>query len=349
MIDTVTASQRQVKRQWIAFFVGLVILLTLTSIGALAFGSVRISPAELVAALTGRGTELHYRIIWYNRMPRVLAAVAAGGGLAIAGAVMQTVLRNPLGAPYTLGVSQAAAFGAALAILLTGVSTESTAGEFVVLSATPFAAFTTSLISTAVILMLVTYRHATPETMILTGVALGTLFNAGLTLLQYLASDTEVAAIVYWTFGDVGRANWLRVGVLIFVVLASILYFIRYGWDYDVLDAGTTTAKSLGIAVESLRIRGMAIASLVTALIVSFVGVIGFVGLVAPHIVRLAIGGTERYLIPASGLAGATLLVVADTAARTILAPVVLPVGILTSFIGAPLFIYFVVSGGEYW
>ncbi|MFQ3285935.1 FecCD family ABC transporter permease [Natronomonas sp.] len=349
MTDTATTSHRGAARRRVGFLGGVAALLVVTTLLALAVGSVRVPLADLLAALAGGGTELHRNIVWRNRLPRVLAAVAAGGGLAVAGAAMQTVLRNPLGAPYTLGISQAAAFGAALAILITGVGVGATAGGFLATSLTPIAAFLAGMVSTGVILLLVTYRRATPETMILTGVALGSLFQAGLTLLQYFASDTEVAAIVYWTFGDVGRVGWPKVLVLLAVVLAATAYFVRHGWDYDVLDAGTDTAKSLGVNVESLRIRGMAVASLVTALIVSFVGIIGFVGLVAPHIVRMVIGGTERYLMPASALVGATLLVAADTVARTVLAPVVLPVGILTSFIGAPLFIYLVVEGRAYW
>ena len=349
MTDTVASGHREATRRRAGFLGGVAALLLITSVVALAIGSVRVPFPDLLEALAGGGTELHRNIVWRNRLPRVLAAIAAGGGLAVAGAAMQTVLRNPLGAPYTLGISQAAAFGAALSILLTGVGAGSSRGGLLATWLTPIAAFLAGLVSTGVILALVTYRRATPETMILTGVALGSLFQAGLTLLQYFASDTEVAAIVYWTFGDVGRVGWSRVGLMLAVVLVATAYFVRHGWDYDVLDAGTSTARSLGVNVESLRIRGMAIASLVTALIVSFVGIIGFVGLVAPHIVRMVIGGTERYLMPASVLVGATLLIVADTVARTVLAPVVLPVGILTSFIGAPLFIYLVIEGREYW
>lgn len=349
MTDTVTTSHRRATRRRLGFLGGVTLLLVLVTLAAIAIGSVTVPVGDVLAALLGRGSQLHRNIVWRNRLPRVLAAIVAGGGLAIAGAAMQTVLRNPLGAPYTLGISQAAAFGAALAILLTGVGTDAAVDGFLATSLTPIAAFMAGMVSTGVILALVTYRQATPETMILTGVALGSLFQAGLTLLQYFASDTEVAAIVYWTFGDVGRVGWSRVAVLFAVVLPATAYFVRHGWNFDTLDAGTKTAQSLGVNVESLRIRGMAVASLVTALIVSFVGIIGFVGLVAPHIVRMVIGGTERYLLPGSALVGATLLVVADTVARTVLAPVVLPVGILTSFIGAPLFIYLVVEGRDYW
>lgn len=349
MTDTVATGHSETTRQRVAFLGSVAGLLVVVSMLALAIGSVRVPLPDLLAVLTGGGTDLHRAIVWRNRLPRVLAAIVAGGGLAVAGTAIQTVLRNPLGAPYTLGISQAAAFGAALAIVLTGVGAGSAAGGMIGTSATPLGAFLAGMVSTGVILALVTYRRATPETMILSGVALGSLFQAGLTLLQYFASDTEVAAIVYWTFGDVGRIGWPNVVVLLAVLLAAMAYFVRHGWDCDVLDAGTDTAKSLGVDVESLRIRGMAIASLVTALTVSFVGIIGFVGLVAPHIVRMLIGATERYLIPASALVGATLLVGADTVARTVLAPVVLPVGILTSFIGAPLFIYLVIEGRGYW
>ncbi|MFW6018915.1 MAG: FecCD family ABC transporter permease, partial [Halapricum sp.] len=256
--------------------------------------------------------------------------------------------RNPLGAPYTLGISQAAAFGAAVAVVF---GFGSAASEFASIGPylTTVAAFLAAMVSTGLILLLVTYRQATPETLILTGVAIGSLFTAGMTLLQYFASDTEVAAIVYWTFGDVGRADWPHVALMGLVVLAGLAYFLVNAWNYDVMDAGTATAKSLGVPVESLRIRGMAVASLVTAVVISFVGIIGFVGLVAPHIVRLLVGGTERHLLPITAVVGAGLLVAADTLARTVLAPVVLPVGILTSFLGAPLFIYLVINGREYW
>ncbi|AWB26295.1 FecCD family ABC transporter permease [Halococcoides cellulosivorans] len=340
MTETITQRSRLRERVGLFGGVGLALFATL---GALAIGSADLSASAVLAALVGGGTATARTIVWQVRVPRVLAALLAGGGLAVAGAVMQTVLRNPLGAPYTLGISQAAAFGAAIAIVA-GI----TDGPLGTLQ-TPIAAFAGGLVSTGVILALVTYREATPETMILTGVALGSLFSAGLTLIQYLASDTETAAIVYWTFGDLGRAGWWQVGLLAAVVGLASLYFLRHGWDYDVLDAGTATARSLGVNVTRLRIGGMAVASLVTALVVSFVGIIGFVGLVAPHLVRMVIGGTERSLLPGSILTGATLLVAADTAARTVLAPVVLPVGILTSLLGAPLFLYLVVRGGAYW
>jgi len=335
------------KRRFLGIGVGVLLA---TSVIAIAIGSVRLPLTDVVAVLFGGGTGTQRAIVWNVRLPRVLAAIAAGAALAIAGAAMQSVLRNPLGAPYTLGISQAAAFGAAFSIVVFGIDGAGAGGLAVPGTyLTALAAFLGSLVSTGVILLLVVYRRATPETMILTGVAIGSLFTAGVTTLQYFASDTEVAAIVYWTFGDVGRATWSSAAVMATVLVLTTAYFLRHGWDYELLDAGTKTATSLGVDVESLRIRGMAIASLATAVVVSVVGIIGFVGLVAPHIVRKLIGGDERYLLPASALVGGTLLVAADTLARTVVAPVVLPVGVLTSFLGAPLFVYLVVAGREYW
>jgi iron complex transport system permease protein len=348
--ETVLQEHGDAARRKLGFVgVGVAVLLV-TSVIAIAVGSVRVPVADVVAVLLGGGTGTQQAIVWNVRLPRVLAAIAAGSALAIAGAAMQSVLRNPLGAPYTLGISQAAAFGAAFTIVVFGIGGAGAGVAGVPATyLTAVAAFLGSLVSTGIILLLVVYRRATPATMILTGIAVGSLFTAGVTTLQYFASDTEVAAIVYWTFGDVGRATWESVALMGTVLALTMLYFVRHGWDYELLDAGTKTAKSLGVDVESLRVRGMAVASLVTAVVISVVGIIGFVGLVAPHIVRKLIGGDERYLLPASALVGGTLLVAADTLARTVVAPVVLPVGVLTSFLGAPLFVYLVVVGREYW
>ncbi|ELY51946.1 FecCD family ABC transporter permease [Natronorubrum bangense] len=336
----------EATRRKIAFLAGTTALLAVLWIAGVAVGSVTYPVVDVVTALAQRGPETQQLAVWHVRIPRVLAATIAGGGLAVAGAAMQSVLRNPLGAPYTLGISHAAAFGAAITI---AVGTAGLEGGIVMLSMQTIGAFVGAMTATVAILLLVTYREATPETLILTGVAIGSLFSAGLATIQYFATDAQVAEIVYWTFGDVSRASWDEIGLMLVVFLFGLGYFVRNGWNYDVLDAGTETAQSLGVDVSSLRIRGMAIASLLTAVMISFVGIIGFVGLVAPHLVRMTIGGTERFLLPASAVVGAALLVAADVFARTIISPVVLPVGIVTSFLGAPLFLYLTVKGREYW
>ncbi len=334
----------------LTFLAGGVVLLAVVALHALASGPVDLTPGAVVAALAGRAEPLETRIVWQVRLPRIVAGVLGGAALAYAGTAMQSVLRNPLGAPYTLGISQAAAFGASLSIVLVGGG-----GVLAILPAalepyvTTISAFVVALSSTAVVLLLIRLKSASPETIILTGVALGSLFNASLTIIQYFASDTEVAAIVYWTFGDLGRITWPTAGILAVGVLASIVYFRHNAWRYTVLDAGDETAASLGVPVERLRVVGMVVASFATAITISFVGIIGFIGLVAPHIARKLVGTDERTLLPASGLVGAILLVGADTASRTLFTPLTLPVGVLTSFLGAPLFVYLVIAGREHW
>jgi iron complex transport system permease protein len=176
---------------------------------------------------------------------------------------------------------------------------------------------------------------------------LGALFTAGTMFLQYFADDVQLAAMVFWTFGDVARASWTELGLLASVTGISAAYLLFRSWDYNAIDAGDETAKGLGVRVEKVRLTGMLVASLVTAVIVSFLGVIGFVGLVVPHMVRRIIGGDNRFLMPATVICGALLLLISDTVARMMLAPHVLPVSVLTAFMGAPAFIYLIVRGGR--
>ncbi|MEF8850704.1 MAG: iron ABC transporter permease [Candidatus Bipolaricaulota bacterium] len=345
---------RGYSQKRIVFFSFSAILLALLGVFSLTVGAADISILEAISGLLGRATSDSLNtIIWNIRLPRVLSAVLAGAGLAVAGASMQSILRNPLGSPYTLGISHAAAFGAAFSVIVLGAGTlQSSAADSVILN-NPYivtiSAFGWSLVSTFIILLLAKLKRASPATMILTGVALGSLFTAGYTAMQYFASETELASIVFWTFGDVGRATWRDFYIMLVAVVPAASYFLYKSWDYEVLDSGDEAAKGLGVDVDKLRLYGMLISCLVTALIVSFVGIIGFIGLVVPHIIRRLIGGNERFLIPSSCILGAVLLLAADTAARTIIAPIVLPVGILTSFLGAPLFIYLVIRGREYW
>lgn len=305
-------------------------------------------------ALLGKGSEKNLRIVWLARMPRIMAAVLAGLGLSVAGATMQSILRNPLGSPSTMGISSAAAFGAAFSILYLGAgSTLSSGADSIIINnpyITTISAFAFAMVSTIMILLLVKLIDATPGTLILAGVALGSLFQAGTLSLEYFTSDeTSLAAFIAWTFGDLGKANWDKIMILAIVVLPIVLYFIKKSWDFNALDSGDETAKSLGVDIHRTRILGMIFSSLVTAVVVSFFGIVSFVGLVVPHIVRRVIGGDERYLIPASVFFGAAFLLACDTAARTVISPEILPVGILTSFMGAPIFLYVLIKGRAYW
>jgi iron complex transport system permease protein len=318
---------------------------------AMAMGSVDLSPLDVLRTLAGAGDERSAQVVFHIRLPRVLTAVVAGMGLALAGCVMQNVLQNPLASDYTLGVSQGAAFGAALAILAVGAGTVQTAGAGVdaVIVSNPYlvtiSAFAGSLVATVAILLISRYRGITPEAMVLAGIAMGSLFSAGTVLSQYFATDVQVASIVFWTFGDIGRASWRDLVIIAAVTFPGLAYFVIKRWDYNALSSGDDIARSLGVHVDRTRLVGMLLASLMAAVAVSFLGIIAFIGLIAPHLMRRVIGSDYRYLIPATAIAGALLLLAADTVSRTIIAPVVLPVGAITSFLGAPLFMYLLIRG----
>lgn len=330
---------------------GLMVMTAVLALYAISVGSAELSPLQVLLTLLGQ-TEGHSKIIiWSIRLPRVLAAMVAGTGLAVAGAVMQNILRNPLASPSTLGIAQGAAFGAALAIIAFGAGSTPSTGAGALLINSPYlvtiSAFVAAMLTTMVILFLAKYKGVSPESMVLAGVALGSLFSAATMLLQYFTNDVNVAAVVFWTFGDMGRASWGELGIMSFVVLGSLLFFLFNRWNYNALDSGAETAKGLGVDVERTRLWGMFFAALITATVVSFLGIIAFIGLVAPHLMKRLIGGDNRFLIPASGVMGALLLLAADTLARRIIAPVILPVGAVTSFLGAPLFLYLLVRGSK--
>jgi iron complex transport system permease protein len=204
-----------------------------------------------------------------------------------------------------------------------------------------------AMLTTMIILFLAKYKGVSPESMVLAGVALGSLFSAGTMLLQYFTNDVNVASVVFWTFGDIGRASWSGLGIMSVVIFGSMFFFLYNRWNYNAIDSGEETAKGLGVDVERTRLWGMFCASLITATVVSFLGIIAFIGLVAPHLIKRLIGGDNRFLVPASGVMGALLLLAADTLARRIIAPVILPVGAVTSFLGAPLFLYLLVKGSK--
>ncbi|WP_461209250.1 FecCD family ABC transporter permease [Desulfocurvus sp. DL9XJH121] len=317
---------------------------------AVSLGAANVPLGDVVRTLLGEGVSKRFDvIIWNIRLPQALAAITAGAGLAVAGAVMQSILRNPLGSPFTLGISHAAAFGAALAVMFLGggVMSSSNVGAVAVTSplTTTAAAFVFSLVAAGVIVGVSRVRGASPEVMVLTGVALSALFTAGTMFLQYFADDIQLAAMVFWTFGDTARASWAELGVIASITAATCLYFLANSWNYNAIDAGDETAKGLGVRVERLRLMGMLAASLLTAVTIAYLGVIGFVGLVVPHMVRRLIGADHRFLLPACILGGGLLLLVSDTVARLILAPHVLPVSVLTAFMGAPVFIALIIRG----
>ncbi len=333
-------------RRKIVFLVAAGLLLAALVIISVSTGTISIPLREVVPGIFGVDTAGAGRIIRDVRMPRIVAALLVGAGLALSGTVMQSVLRNPLASPYTLGLSSAAAFGASFAIVFFGAGTGTTSTIIISDSfAVAFSAFLFSSISTVAILLLTVLTRISAESMVLAGIAIGSIFSAGLTLMQYLADSIQLASIVSWTFGDLGRANWNFLLVITLVLIPVCVLFFYYRWDFNALDTGEDTARGLGVKTGAVRIIGMLSASVLSAIIVSFFGTIAFVGLLGPHIARRILGGDHRFLLVASPLVGAIILLAADTAARTVLSPMVLPVGILTSLSGGPLFIYLLIAG----
>lgn len=339
-----------VGRKYTAIFLGIAVTVVMFLV-SISVGSVSIPIPDVISTILGGpgGTSFVERVIWNIRIPQALTAIAAGAGLAVAGVAMQSVLRNPLASPFTLGLSNAAAFGAAVGILIFDAGmTGSNMMDAVVINnpyLTTGMAFILSMLTTVLILAITRIRGATPETMVLAGVAISSLFAAGLMAVQYFVDDTRLASIVFWQFGDVARASWSELGLIALIVLICSIYIFCKRWDYNAVDAGEETAKGLGVNVDLTRITGMVAASLISAIVVSFLGIIGFVGLVCPHMMRRIVGDDHRFLIPASLVCGSLLLLVADTVARTIIAPHILPVAVLTAFLGAPIFIYIIIKG----
>jgi iron complex transport system permease protein len=277
-------------------------------------------------------------------MVRIIGALLAGAGLAVAGVVMQCILRNPLASPFTLGISSAAAFGASFGIIFLGAGSAMT--SIISISnpyVTTLCAFLFSLLATGSILLLTKITRVSAETIILAGVAINVMFSAGLSFMQYIATDSQLGNIVAWTFGDLGKATWSWDYLILLVFLPVTLYFVYKRWDYNALDTGEDTAKGLGVNTERERIVGMILTSVLSAVIVSFFGIIAFIGLLAPHIARMMIGSDHRYLIPLSIIIGAIILILADGVGQVILYPSVIPVGIITSMLGGPLFIYLLI------
>jgi iron complex transport system permease protein len=328
----------------------LILLIITASLYSLIFGAVKIEIRQIIDVLFNGKRGNIYNIIWNIRIPTVLTALSAGMGLALAGAVMQSILKNPLASPFTLGISHAAAFGAAFSIVV--FNSANIINQFSFLEGfylPSFFAFVFSQMTVAVVLFISHYKNAAAETIVLAGIALSSLFTAGTTALQFFADDQELASVIYWTFGDPGRTSWKQLFVILFFLIITFIYFIYKGWNYSILNVGDEVANSLGVDSKKMRLTAMTAASILTSIIISFVGIIGFIGLVTPHIIRKIAEGNQRQLFINSALAGGFLLILSDNLARTAFRPVILPVGVLTAFLGAPLFIYLIIRGRRYW
>lgn len=309
---------------------GLVALLFVIDLGT---GPARLPPQEVVAALLGRPREpTSAAIVWSIRLPMAVMALLVGAALGLSGAVVQTVLGNPLASPYTLGIAGAAGFGAALAIVLPPF-------PLPLEPATVLSAFASATLATGLLLLLGRARDGRPETLVLAGLAILFLFQALLALLQYIATPEALAQIVFWLFGSLARASRDKILLLALALLVAVPALLRLCWRLSALRLGEERAAALGARPAVLRLEALGWVSLLTATAVAFAGTIGFVGLVAPHLARALLGEDQRFLLPGSAIAGALLLLAASTASRAIVPGSILPIGILTALVGVPFLV----------
>ena len=352
-METIVEIQKK-KRRNALVIIALVLAMVAVGVFCLFIGSANMTFAECLDALLGRGENMgQNRIIWKIRVPRVLAAIIAGAGLAISGLIMQTNLNNSMASPSTLGVSNAAVFGANLSIIAFAGGFLSTGNNLsnYTLGASPYAtsllAFVFSTMSILLILGLCTLRSFSPNVVVLAGMAISALWTAATTILQYYATDVGLTAAVVWSFGDLGRATYKTDLIMAVVVLVGFVYFMFMSWKYNALLSGEATAKTMGVNVDALRFVSMLLSSLITAVCVSFLGVIGFVGIICPHVTKKLMGQDHRVSLPVTALSGSLLLLLADTLSRSIGNGSALPVGAITSLLGAPFFLWVIFSGKE--
>ena len=314
------------RRRAQLILLGLCLLAGLSFGVALMAGSFRVPPGEMLAALVGSGGD-SAQIVLQLRLPRAIAGFACGGLLALAGALMQVLLRNPLADPYVLGISGGAGVGAMFALMI----------------GLPVIGIDTLAFAGALLAMLLVFGLAhgdgswTQTRLLLTGVIVAAGCGALIALMLAIADENRLRGMLFWLMGDLGQsARWWPAMLALVGALAMTMPFAR---ELNLLSRGLQQAQALGVAVGRLRYIIYLLASLATAASVTTAGSIGFVGLVVPHLVRLATGNDQRLLLPASALAGGSLLLLADTLARTVIAPQQLPVGVLTALIGVPVFL----------
>ena len=349
-----TARYRALNRRRLAFLLLLAVILAGAAVHAIIVGSYGMGIGDVFDAITGSGEGAANVVVWNIRLPRIVAAIVCGWGLAVTGLVLQSLLKNPLASPLTLGISHGAAFGAAVSIVILGalqpVATGSRTAQAASLMAehlhsVTFAAFVGAMTVTIIILMLARLKRLSPEAVILAGVALNALSVSGTFLIQYFASELEVAMVLFWTFGDVARSSWLEIGITAAATVLVTTYFAFNRWNLNAMCTSDECARGLGTPVERLRFVGMFLATVLIAFITAYHGIINFLGLLTPHIARRVAGADHGLLLPFSCVIGAILLLVSDTVGRLAVGSSAMPVGVVTSFMGAPLFLYLLIRG----
>lgn len=343
-MSDITIERKKKERRYVLCVVAMVAVCLAVAVVELSVGALQIDPVASVLALFGIGAPQDVNTVQSIRLPRTACAIVAGAGLALAGAALQSVLENPLASASTVGISQGAAFGATVAILVIVPTVFGSSSE-VGMTAIALCAFAGAMVSSVVVLLFSRMGLATPESIILVGVALSALWAGASTIMQYFSDDLNLTKVIFWQFGDLGRATWQQIGFMAVVGLLCSVYFFLNRWNYNALQNGAHVAGGLGVDVVRTRMVGVFVASLMAATMVSFVGLINFIGLIAPHIARRFVGNDYRFLLPASLALGSTIMLASDLVARMVISPVILPIGAITSFLGAPLFLFLLYKG----
>lgn len=335
------AAFRRAGRRKLWIVVALAVLLVAAALADFFIGSGRMSPGQALYVLTHRGqvAPVARQIVFDIRLPMTLTAVLVGVALAAAGAQMQTILGNPLAEPYTLGISAAAGFGAALAAV-TGFGATAVGAALGMAGS----AWVCAIGACALIVIFARMRGSGAESMILLGIALVFLFDALLALMQYVASETQLEQVVFWTLGALTRATWAQIATLAVVTSCCLAGFYANAWKLTAFRMGDERARALGVHVDRVRTLTLVGVSLMAATAVSMAGTIGFIGLVGPHVARILVGEEQRYFLTASLLSGGVLLTSASVVSKLIQPGVILPVGIITAIVGVPVFMVIIMS-----
>jgi iron complex transport system permease protein len=335
------AEYRRLVARRLLLLGGLAALLVVSLVADLTLGPARYGYGEVMRALLGQDVPVQVSVVVTEiRLPVALMAIVVGASLAVAGAQMQTVLNNPLASPFTLGISAAAGFGAALGFVL-GVSLLPPGWSAWTI---PANAFLAAMGCSLLIHVLSSRRGMGTETVVLLGIALVFTFNAALAALEFIASEQALAAVVFWTMGSLGRTTWPKLGITTACLLVAWPLFARQAWALTALRLGEGKAASFGVAVGRLRLRTILLVSALASITVAFVGTIGFIGLVGPHIARMLVGEDQRFFLPASALAGALVLSAASVLSKAIIPGLILPIGVVTALVGVPFFISLILS-----
>jgi iron complex transport system permease protein len=335
---------RRMTIRRVLIITGLTLFMGVVMAYSITIGSTSITPSQVYQVLVNQAIpglfDMPYKteqIVLQVYAPRVLMATFVGAILAISGCIVQTIMKNPLATPYTLGVSSSAAYGASLSIILGISAAVGTAGPII-------NAFIFSMIPAAIILIASIRRNMMPSTLILVGIALSYIFSAATMIMQYFGTADAVKSAMFWSIGDLNSASLWQVPYVMVMFLAAITISLWLMKDINIMRMGDDTAVSLGVNVKRTRLVAILLACFSTAVVVSFTGAIGFICLLAPHISRILISGDLKFLIPASAVMGALLLSIADIIAKDLINPIILPVGAITALIGGPILIYLLLS-----